>query len=336
MLFAPLLALTGCELLQPPAPEPEPEAECTLSAKTLPGKSFVRLERSKDGAGWEEDIWARARFSSEGGKLKMRYNARSLVEMYDYTCDKGKGGALLCKADNPDLQQWCRTLWANKGSCSAAELADLTGASVEEAKKTVAATMPELEKLDGQAKKANQVAYSSPSNQLRGLMHIKFNKDECRLTVRDTYQTMTNGALSELENVVGNARFVETDKELLFEKCRDDASLVALTAPDAAAKQGETKVQWGKGETIPFKYAGADLAKAEAGCTYTMDSWAVYEPDQRGVAVEPAADGTLSWAFSKSFDSAGKKLVHLVRHKACGGGQPEKVDVTCAMVEIGE
>jgi hypothetical protein len=335
MLFAPLLALTGCELLQPP-PEPEPEPECTLSAKTLPGKSFVKVERTKDGKGWEEDIWARARFRTEGGKLKMRYNTRSIVDMYDYTCEKVKGGEVLCKADNPDLKQWCQTLVANKGNCSPAELADLTGASVADAKKAVDEILPLIEKQSPEEKQKMQLAFSSPSNQLRGVMHVKFNKDECRLTVRDTYQTMSNGNLTELENIVGNARFVETDKELMFDKCRDDASLVALTAPDAPARQGETKVQWKVGETIPFRYAGEGLAKPEGDCTYTMDSWAVYEPDQRGVAVEPGADGSLGWAFTKSFDDKGKKMVHLVRYKACGGGEPEKVDVTCALVEITE
>ncbi|MEZ4235751.1 MAG: hypothetical protein R3F59_06225 [Myxococcota bacterium] len=328
-----LLALTGCEFLQPP-PEPEPEKECTLSAKTLPGKAFVKLERTSDGKDWEEDIWARARFYSEGGKLKMKYNTRSIVDMYDYTCEKVKG-EVLCKADAPDLIQWCQTLVANKGGCSPAELANLTGASVEDAKKAVDEIMPKIEKLSD-AERANMVkAFSSPSNQLRGVMHVKFNKEECRLNVRDTYQTMSNGTLSELENIVGNARFVETDKDLMFDKCRDDASLVALATADATPKQGETKVDWKVGETVTFAYAGAD-AKAEDGCTYTMDTWSVYEPDQRGAAVEPAADGSLPYRFTETFDSKGKKLVHLTRYKACGGKEPEKIDTTCAMVNVAE
>lgn len=333
MWFAPVqvLTLVGCEMLQPPPP-PEPEPTCDLAFNTLAGKTFVRQERSPDGKGYQEDVWARGLFKTEGDKLKLRYNTRSLVDMYDYTCTKGKG-EILCMTDTPDLQQWCQTLIAHKGTCSPAELASLTGVPVEEATKAQADLMAKVDKMSEQELENMKLAYRNPNQQLRGLFHVKINKEECRITVRDTFQSMANGQLTEVDNFVGSARFVQYDKPLVFEKCKDDG-LVALTAPDAAAKPGESKVQWKVGETIPFKYVGANLAKAEDGCTYKMDTWAVYSPITQGASVEPGPDGALSWRFDHKFDDHGKKMVHLYRYKACGGADAVLQDVSCAMVEI--
>jgi hypothetical protein len=331
-----ILAILGCtgEATPEAPPEPKPEA-CTLSFDTLPGKTFVRQVRTKDGQNWEEDTWARARFYSAGGKLKMKYNTRALVDMYDYTCTKGKG-EITCLADNIDLAQWCQTLIANKGSCSPAELADLTGVSVDEATKARAELMPKIEKQTPEQLAKMKVAFSQPNNQLRGVFHVKINPEECRITGRDTFQTMTDGKLQELENFVGSSRFVQTDADLVFENCTKENQqlLVALTTPDAKAKPGETKVDWNSGETVPFKYVGDKLVKAEPGCTYTMDEYASYAPVQKGAAVAPAADGTLPWSFSQSFTTPGPNVVHLYRYQDCKGEGPKLADVTCAMVRV--
>ena len=273
------------------------------------------------------------RFYKDGDKTKVKYNTRALVEMYDYTCTKAKG-ELLCLADNPDLQQWCQTLIANKGTCSAADLAGLTGVPVDQAMKAHDDLMAKVDKMKPDELSKMKIAFSTPNNQLRGVLHVRVNKDECRITAQDTFQTMTEGQVREVENFVGTSRFVESDKDLVFENCKDHASFVALTAPDAAAKPGETKLDWKVGETVPFKYVGDALVKPEAGCTYSMDSWSVYEPVEKGAAVAPGADGKLAWAFSQPFADHGKKVVHLYRYKACGGGAPELVDVSCAMVNV--
>ncbi|MEQ1506112.1 MAG: hypothetical protein ABMB14_28020 [Myxococcota bacterium] len=323
--------LIGCgEPAPPPAPEPE---ACTLSFDTLAGQTFVRQERTPDGKDYKEDTWARARFYKDGAALKVKYNTRALVEMYDYTCKKGKG-EILCQADNPDLQQWCQTLIANKGSCSPAELADVTGVPVDQAQKAQAELTAKMSKLKPDELARMKVAFNNPNNQLRGLFHVKINADECRITARDTYQTMTDGQIREVDNFVGSSRFVKSDKDLVFEKCSDHQSFVALTAPDAKAKPGETKLNWKVGETIPFKYVGEALSKPAPGCTYTMDTYSVYEPVDKGVAVEPGADGTLAWKLDRAFPDHGKKVVHLYRYEACNGAAPALKDVSCAMVEV--
>jgi hypothetical protein len=113
--------------------------------------------------------------------------------------------------------------------------------------------------------------------------------------------------------------------------------MVALTAPDAAAKPGQTKLDWKVGEAVPFRYVGDAMSKPEDGCTYSMDSYVVYEPVEKGVAVAPGADGKLSWAFTHAFKEAAKnRVVHMYRYKACGGGAPALQDVSCAMVNVAE
>lgn len=334
MWFAPVyaVALMGCEMLQPPPP-PEPEAKCDLGFDTLAGRTFVRQERTPDGKDYKDDVWARAQFRKEGDALKMRYNTRSLVEMYDYTCKKAKGETL-CLTDEVDLQQWCQTLIANKGSCSPAELANLTGVSVEDATKAQADLMGKVAKMSPDELENMKIAFRNPNQQLRGMFHVKINKEECRITVRDTFQSMSNGQLTEVDNFVGSSRFVETTKPLVFEKCKDHQGLVALATPDATPKPGDTKVPWKVGETIPFKFVGPAMQKAEDGCTYKMDTWSVYEPLQQGVAVEPGADGALTWKFDQTFADHGKKVVHMYRYKGCGGADPVLSDVSCAMVEV--
>lgn len=322
--LAALLACTGGE--PPPPPEPEP-AKCDLSMDTLDGRSFVRQDAGK------EDLWARARFQKAGDVLKLRYNSRSPFDMYDYTCKKGAKG-MECLADKPDLQQWCQTLIANKGSCSPADLAELTGASVEDAKKAYEELQAKMKKLKPDEIEKMKRSFSAPSNQLRGVFNFKLNTKDCVVNASDLYQTMTDGKLRELETFVGNSRFVETDKELVFEHCKDVSKLVALETPDATPAPGVSKVNWPAGSSIKFKVTSPDMAKPEPGCTYTMDTFDGFALVDKGVAVAPGADGKLEWTFDRKYDAAGRQFVDFYRYKACGGGEPQLVDRVCAMVKI--
>ncbi len=332
-----VIALLGCP--EPPSPTPETEGSaCDLTFDTLPGKTFVRQVAAPDGVTWLEDNWARARFYKEGEAIKLKYNARSLVEVYTYTCEK-KPGELFCQTDDIDLQQWCQTLIANTGSCSPADLADRTGATLEDATKAKAELDAKLKKLSAEEKEQMKVAFSAPGNQLRGAFHVKINKDECRITGRDTYMTMTFGEIRELENIVGTARFVESDAELVFEHCKDSANMVALTAPGAKARPNQTKLRWNLGEAVPFKYVGDAMSKPEgSSCTYAMDTWINHAISQKDVAVNPGPDGKLDWSFVHTFAEVppekGRGVIHMYRYKTCEGKEKELVDVTCAMVLV--
>lgn len=328
--LATLVLAAGC----PSAEEVvEEKPACDLTLDTLAGKTFVRQVRTPDGKNWEEDTWARARFFADGDKLKVKYNTRALVDMYTYTCEKTKGEQF-CRADNPDLAQWCRTLYAASGVCTGAEIAQYTGAPLADANAAAAEVNAGIAKMTDDQKAALKASFSQPNNQLRGVLHVKVNEEECRINVKDLYQTMTFGELRELENVVGNARFVPSDADLVFEHCssKEQNALVALPTPDATGiKPGMGQLKWPAGSEVTFQYAGEENVKPEAGCTYTMDSYVTYAPKEKGVAV---SGDPLTWRFSHKFDKAGKYVVHAYQNKACGGGEPALANVTCAVVLV--
>lgn len=326
-----VLALLGCSMGEPPPPPPPEPPPCTLSSDTLAGKRFVRETRSADATKDEPDNWARAEFFEENGQLKVHYNSRAPFDMYTYACKKGKGEQI-CLAEKPDLQQWCQTLIANKGSCSAAELADLTGAPVAEAQKVQEETTAKVKKLSGEQLDNMKRAFSQPNNQLRGVFKVKVNTKSCKLNVVDTYQTMVDGQLREVENYVGNSTFVEPTQELTYDHCTDLKSLVALTAAGAPGQPGVTKVNWNTTETVPFAWVG-EGKKGEAGCTYSMDVYDEFVQVEKGKEVAAGADGALAWAFERTYATRGKKIVQMTRWKTCGG-EPQKIDVGCAMVDI--
>jgi hypothetical protein len=324
-----LLALLGCDTTPPPPPEPEkPACDLGLDPDKLADRSFARLLDGET----EPDILARARFYKQGDKLKVKYNTRALTAMYTYTCKK-EPKELLCQQDDVDAYQWCQTLWANKGSCAPAEIADLTGLPVPKVQKEVERFQADLKKLDDAGKQRMKVMYSQPNNQLRGILHVKFNEELCRLSMSDRYQTFDQGQLREMENVVGSARFVPVEKELVFEHCLDSRNFVALTAPDAKPGPGETKIEVAPGETVNFRYVGPDLVKAEPNCTYSMDFWSKYESVSKGVAVSPGDKGQLAWEASASFDKPGRNTVHLYRYKDCGDGA-KLAGVSCQVVMV--
>jgi hypothetical protein len=310
--------------------EAEAKPACDLTPETLPEKAFIR---EIDGAnGKEDDLLARARFFKDGDTLKVKYNARALTDMYTFSCAPEKDG-LICLEDAPRLGDFCRSLIANGKECTAAEVAAVTGASVEEAQKEVDKVLEEVKKLPEKELADMKLMFNQPNNQLRGVIHVKIKTEKCRINISDRYQTMTFGQVREMENIVGTSAFNRTDKELVFEHCKESKSLVALSAPGAAAKPGESVIDWGVGAAVPFRYVGEITAKAEAGCTYTQDTFVQYEPVQKGA---PVADegGKLAWGFDHAFSKAGKYVVTVYRDKSCGGAAPERVDVLCQAVRI--
>ncbi len=324
--------VAGCASEPPPPPEPEKPA-CDLTLDNLAGRTFVKADRSADGKTITQDTWARAQFLEEAGKLKVRYNTRALVDMYTYTCKKD-GKEQFCLADKVDPMQYCQTLYANIGVCAPEGVAEFAGMSLEEARKVRDQLMSEVKKMSPESIERMKVAFSTPNNQLRGVFHVKVDAETCQLNISDFYQTMTFGQLREQENVVGRAKMIQTDKDLVFEHCSDQQSLVALSAAGAKAEPGQHVFEWDKGAKIPYAYVGKDATKAEDGCTYTMDTWSMYESLQKGVAVTPDDKSKLNWAFEHSFAEGNRGVVHMYRNKSCAGGASERIDVLCQAVKL--
>lgn len=331
LLLLSLLVACG----QPEAPKEEAPAApaCSLGFDTLGGKTFVRQVKDPATKDYKDDPLARMQFFKEGDALKVKYTVRSLADVYTYTCVQTESD-ITCFEDNPKAGDWCRTLIANDKECTAEEVAKLTGLSLEDAKKGTDEVLAEVEKLKKKSPKELEdmkQVFNQPNNQLRGVLHAKVWAEDCRLTVNDRYQTMTFGQLREMENVVGAGRFVESNKTYVFEHCKDNSNVVALSAPGASAKPGETTVDWGVGQSIPFAYVGPET-KAEAGCSYSMDTFAEYEPKGTNIVVAPDEKGNLNYNFQATFSTPGPHVVHMYRYKACNGGAPERIGVHCQVV----
>lgn len=328
-----LSLVAGCQLFQPaPPPEPAPPA-CALSTDALDGRVFVREVRNKENNGDEADNWARMKFVKTGETLQVLYNSRAPFDMYRYTCAKEKGG-FKCLQDIWDdaakLKQVCQTLWANKGTCSAAEVAEFTGAPVAKAQAAATEMMDAINKLKPDEKDKMKAAFSQPNNQLRGQLKVKVNTEACKVAVVDTYLTMTEGQVRELETYVGNSRFIESTEPLSFTKC-DGAALVAA---DTSKTPPEPRREWAAGDTVSFlPVPSAAQDKPDAACTYGMDVWADFLPVATAQAVTPGADGKLAWTWSGPFPEAGKHVVQMVRSKTCGGAT-EKIDDICTMIQV--
>jgi hypothetical protein len=324
-----LSLLVGCQLFAPPPPPPPEEPACTLALDALEGRTFVREQRNKQNNGDEPDLWARMKL---GAGNRITYNSRSPFDMYEYGCKKEKG-ALQCVQDVSNdpakLKQYCQTLWANKGTCSVAELAGMTGAPVAAATAAQKEITEAIAKMKPDEKDRMKIAFSNPNNQLRGLLKVKVNSEDCKLSVVDTYQTMEGGELREHETYVGNSRFIESSQTLPFTKC-DGLGLVAVVA---GSNPPQPKAEWGVGEVVPFVTRNPGLEKADAACTYSMDLWSDFTPVATGQAVTADADGKLEWTHSGTFADAGKHVVQMVRYKACGG-EPQRVDDLCTMIQV--
>ncbi len=336
-LCIPLATLIACSGGAPaPAPADAPPAAptCDLSMDGLAGKTFVLSAKGANGAD-AADVSGRVRFSKDGDKLKAVYNGKSLINMYNYSCAPSKEGAD-CWEDAPKADLFCKALIANDKECTPESVSALTGQDPAEITKLVTDTRAEVKKLKGADYEQFKSLFSSPNTPLRGVLHLKIKEEGCKLMLTDRYMTMSFGQVREMENLVGTAPFVVSDKNLNFETCTviEGASLVALTAPGAAAKPGEHKRDWNKGESIPMAYVGENLIKAEPGCTYTQDVYAGGVSIQTAQPVAPDEKGALSWAFSFSFDKSGPAAFALVRSRTCEGKPAEKVDVACQAVSV--
>lgn len=338
--LALLLAAAGCggPTEEAPKVEAEPAAPaCDFDLDHLDGKVFVQSKPSADGKTYEDDILARAKFYKDGDKLKAKYNTRALLDMYDYTCVKNQDGSGVdCWEDDPNPVDFCRTLIANLGDdgCTPEKIREVTGLPIEKAKEGYDTLMKELKRLPKKEYADMKQVFNSPNNQLRGIFHVKMAKNACRLTLTDNYQTMTYGTWREMGNIVGSARFVESDRDLVFEHCRESDNLVALRSPDAWAKPGDTVHDWKAGQSIPFRYVGSEDLKPQAGCTYTMDTWSQYAPLAKSVPVETDRQGRLKWEFEVSYPQSGRFVTHIYRYKACNGGAPQLLPVSCQGVQV--
>jgi hypothetical protein len=334
LVMAMMVACSGAPPAEPKKEEKKEDTGCGLSPTTLAGKDFVRVEKGADGKTDEFKYRTRARFYTEGDKLKMKYSANeALTDVYTYTCSERDKG-ITCWEDNPRAEDFCKALFANKGACTAEEIQQFTGLKPEVAKAAADKVNGELAKLPPDIIANVKKEYNNPNSQLRAVAHVSIKKQGCGIFVKDMFQSMSNGQLNEMETKVGTASLAPHDKEMLFEHCKESKPLVALKDAASWAQPGETVGEWAAGAQIPFRYVGEVELKPAATCTYTQDIWADHLPLSKGAAVTTDAEGRLSWSFTHSFADKSIHVVAATRYKACDGKPAEMIDTVCQAVKI--
>lgn len=344
VVSALVLALAGCQNATGPIlAEP-----CDLSLDDLAGSTWVMLDPT-DGSIDVPNAQARGKFFEEDGKLKLKYTAKALGEVYDYTCLR-KPEQVVCLQDigQEHGEAACRAYEADEpGSCSLSKLQEALGESLDE-DTLKAARKAAMDEADEAEKAGNWPAFrgrnDNVGNRIQGRVYIRLDAKKCRLRFSDMYMGIYDGRIFEDSNVVGTNPFVKAEAEMLFEACDDGRGLVDLAGPerlDPDAIPGDRA--FALGDEVHYHYYGDTAAKAEQGCTYSMDVWAQWKPAQMGLDA-PVVDGNVDWHFTHRWsDAQALKLVNpfdprgvvsVVRYKKCGDGAKEKIDVVCAATKV--
>ena len=330
-----LIALVGCTDGDKPPEEANKPEGCVMTREDLIGKTFVRRVEEKGPGKFDEDNFGRLKVYKDGDKVKAAYSVRSLTGVYAYSCAEDEKGGYLCKQDEVDLLEFCRALWANTGNCTAAQLAQVTGIPETEARigEAVTKTMEGMAKLKPDQIEKTKLAYNNPNVQLRGWIKLRPPKspvkaDGCYVNIHDYYETFSQGARREVDNLVGQGKFQQSEKDFVWEDCRDvNTNLVAM-ATEKVAKPGETETELPAGSRATFRYVGPDATATD--CTYTFDAYANFERIQRGVPLENGKNPQ----FEQVLSNKGRTVYHLIRYKACEGKDPVVATTSCAAVDI--
>ena len=196
MLFSLLFACS--EPAPPPKEEAKPAASaCDVDTATLAGTSWLWLDPNM---GDKPNPIARVKFVDEGGALHGKYSAKSLGDVYDYTCTP-QGKLLNCLETNTHADAFCKAYAAtHDGVCDAAAVAAAAQIPQADVDKIVAQVNKDLKAI-----KKDQIAQqrkmdNSPNNKIRGKFQTAVDKGTCKLTLVDKYQTMVDGRLNEFEN----------------------------------------------------------------------------------------------------------------------------------------
>lgn len=338
-----MLVLAGLVACGPSAP-PEPEKPaCDVSIDTLEGKSFVWLETQLNGA-VAPNPRARMKFEKEGDTLKMKYTMMSIVEVYDYECQKLKEDEYLCTTP-VRLKELCLAMELDKeGSCSLESIQGVKGVYSEAA---------DIEKAIKETKKVYAEAKAGPNfetfkntnygiaNQLQALMYVRVDERRCRLKVDDMYMTFYQGKRREDHNMVGQASFMKSPTEYGYVSCaRENQKLLADSKsevrPESKAEFTEGNIH-ALGEPVHYFYVDKDdSTKAGEGCTYTADLYAGYQPVAKDQAISVTEDGFIDWHVSHTYTAEqlvkvgknGQGIFHMVRKQTCGG-ETKDINVVC-------
>jgi predicted nuclease of predicted toxin-antitoxin system len=286
---------------------------------------------------------ARMRFESKDGKTKVKYNVRSLSDIYTYDCEsakQGKNDVLFCQ-EEPRLADWCQALMVYESDmCTPEKLRELgaKNATDEEINKAIAKAKESFDTNKDNA--MYRLNNNNLGNKLQGLLWVKVNERRCRLDIDDMFMTIYNGKRVEDYNPVGKNPFVKYDEgEFVWDHCKDSESLIDLDSPDLPKDLStlDPNRKQVSGKPVNYHFVGEKWAKAEEGCEYKYTNYAMWRPLNKDVSVAPNEKGELNWKTTHTFAAddivdvlQGRPggVYHMVRSKHCALREPE-TDVLC-------
>lgn len=320
---------------------------CDLTVDTMAGNTFVMSEAQPNGPDQLNPL-ARLKFVDEGGKVKAKYTAMSLGDIYTYECEKqqqeGKDPELKC-VEPARLKDWCEALFAHDIKCTKKKLqklgTDASDADLDKAIEEAKAAMKAAEQAGEAAFAQWKAIRGSLGNKLQGQLFAKVDS-RCRLKVDDMYWTLKkDGEKVQDTNPVGTNPFVKTDTPYMFEHCSNQSDMFDgdkegfPTLPIQEAPMNEL------GKPIHYYMIGEAGSKPEEGCTYSYDTFAGWVPLAKDQAAAPNADGRIEWHATHTFDEKTARKVqdvtmgifHMARYKTCGG-KKDLIDVACRATRL--
>ena len=326
------------------APPPPPEPTCDIALDKLDGRTFVMLEATPDGD--VENAMARVKFVSEDGALHAKYTAKSLANVYDYTCET-KEAEVVCRSEFK-AEYACKALEVTKvGGCTPEALREVGATqSDEDLKKAIDAAMEQVKKAreaGGDTLKKFKFLHNNLGNPVQGILYAKVRAEACQLMVDDMAALVYNGKRKEDFNPVGTNAFVASSQDFIFEDCPQGRVLADMTTAEAPKNAASVPAErlHEVGKPVHYHYVGPDAVKAEDSCTYTIDTYANWKPVGKDLAVT-ADGGKVRWSGQHTWADGdllpvggGKKggIFHMVRKKSCEG-KAEQIDVTCNAAAI--
>lgn len=338
--------LMGCSLLGGGGDE---EQTCDLSLDGLGGSTWVMLHAQPDKTE-RPNPQARIRFEGSGDDLVAKYTVMSVSDVYDYPCElreNDEGGKELFCAEEQRIEDWCQALLVADELCTKKVLRKMGAKGTDEELNAKIITAKETVRKYRDTPQWAQFKLNNNSlaNKLQGRLYVSVEERNCRLSVGDFYWTIFNGRAKEDTNPVGQNPFVKGDDDLMFEHCTDGQFMAPLPSAEVPADLSAyaRPENLEKGKPTFYTYLRPEATqKAEEGCTYSMDTYAKWKPLNKGVAITPGADGSLTWQAEQTWTDVNVHpfnaqndvgIFTMVRYKECGG-KKEKIDVVCDMAVV--
>jgi len=334
--------------------------ECTVTDDTLNGTVWFEWELMADHT-FRRNHMTRMKWFQEDGIQKIKYTAKSPIEVHTYACAKrddkdGEFKEWACLGD-ANFEEWCLALESHElGSCTVAKLKEFgaTG-SDEDLKSAVKKATSEAKEMSGKDKDTRarwKASKNNRGNVLQMRLDAHMDTSKCQLIVTDKYMTIFGGKMQIKSNPVGTNPFVlpkEENLEWSWDRCEEGGNsypdLTTAEVPLDNGKNPQIPAKEGRqyGQTVYYHYVGDHGKNAAKDCTYSMDVWRMWQPVEKNVPVQPLPDGTLRWTYSHAWKpeelgdppfrkwniTSGASWVQVARYKQCGDEPKEKIKTTC-------